>query len=45
VSPGVQWALVVLGAVGAAGTWLRAYVAWKAERRAAETQRRFEEGR
>jgi hypothetical protein len=35
VSPLVQWILVALGALGAAGTWLRAITAWQ-EHRAAE---------
>jgi len=29
MSPGIQWALVVLAAFSAAGTCLRAYVAWR----------------
>jgi len=33
MSPAIQWALVVLGFIGAAGTWFRAWVAWR-ERKA-----------
>jgi len=29
MSPGIQWALVIRTALGVAGTWVRAYVAWR----------------
>lgn len=29
MSPAVQWTLVILGALGAAGTWFRAYIAYR----------------
>lgn len=29
MSETVQWTLVALAAIGAAGTWVRAYVAWR----------------
>jgi len=32
VSELVQWILVALGALGAAGTWFRGWVAWKSQR-------------
>jgi hypothetical protein len=34
MSATVQWALVVLGFVGAAGTWFRAWVAYREHRSA-----------
>ena len=44
MSTEIQWALVLLGVLGATGTWFRAFTAWK-EHRAAERQRqRFEAG-
>lgn len=35
MTPLVQWILVALGAVGAAGTWFRAWTAWR-EHKAAQ---------
>ena len=29
MSPAVQWALIVLGVIGASGTWFRAWVAYR----------------
>lgn len=43
MSSTVQWALIVLAALGAAGTWVRAIVAWK-EHRAAELVRKWSIG-
>jgi hypothetical protein len=40
MSSTVQWALIVLAALGAAGTWVRAIVAWK-EHRSAERMRNW----
>lgn len=36
----VQWALIILAALGAAGTWVRAVVAWT-EHRASERMRNW----